>query len=142
MSTHSAFRELLEACRRRPPRVAIVLGSGLGNLAAQVDCEHAVPFGELPDMEAPTVDGHQGELRSGSWGGRRVLVFVGRLHFYEGHASRRIEQSIITAHTLSAEVLLLTNAAGGIRDDLSPGSLMPIQDHIDWTRPWPAREKE
>jgi purine-nucleoside phosphorylase len=81
------------------------------------------------------VAGHTGCLTLGEWAGKRILVFEGRLHFYEGHPWRGVTQPIQVAHFLGARILLLTNAAGGIRDELAPGSLMAIQDHIDWTRP-------
>jgi purine-nucleoside phosphorylase len=134
-----SFRELLEACRHKPPRVALVLGSGLGDLAKHIDQEIAVSFETVPGMDAPTIAGHRGELHLGNWGGVRMLVFVGRLHYYEGHPWRRVEQQVLVARELGAEILLLTNAAGGIRDDLVPGSLMPISDHLEWTRNYPWR---
>jgi purine-nucleoside phosphorylase len=131
---------MLDACRRRPPRVAVVLGSGLGDVADRFDGELAVPFGAVPDMEPATIAGHKGELRLGTWAGQRVLLFVGRLHYYEGHSWRRVEQQVPMAHELGAEILFLTNAAGGIRADLAPGSLMPIRDHLQWTRAYPWRQ--
>ena len=134
------YRELLEVCRRRPPRVALVLGSGLGDLADHFDCDIAVPFGAVPEMVPTTIDGHKGEVHVGTWTGQRVLLFIGRLHFYEGHPWRQIEEPVAIARELGAEVLFLTNAAGGIRDDLGPGSLMPIRDHLDWTRTFPWRQ--
>jgi purine-nucleoside phosphorylase len=130
--TQTPYRELVERCGREPPRVALVLGSGLADVAERLDCELTVPFGAVPEMASPSVAGHKGELRLGRWSGRRLLVFVGRLHYYEGHPWRRVEQQVPTARELGVRVLLLTNAAGGIRDDLQPGSLMPIQDHFDW----------
>jgi purine-nucleoside phosphorylase len=137
MSATPRYYDLLDACRRRPPRVALVLGSGLGDLADSFACDLAVPFGAVPDMEPTTVAGHKGELRLGTWAGQRILLFLGRLHYYEGHAWRSVEQQVPLAHALGAEILLLTNAAGGIRADLGPGSLMPIRDHLEWTRPFP-----
>jgi purine-nucleoside phosphorylase len=120
----------------------VVLGSGMGDLAEAMASDMAVPYDGLPDMEPTTVDGHKGELRLGTWAGQRVLLFVGRLHYYEGHPWRRIEQQVATARALGADILLLTNAAGGIRPDLAAGSLMPIRDHLEWTRsrPWPQAE--
>jgi purine-nucleoside phosphorylase len=131
--TQALYQELLERCRREPPRVALVLGSGLGEIAERLECEQTVPFGAVPEMAAPSVAGHKGEVRLGTWAGRRLLVFVGRLHYYEGHPWRRVERQVPLARELGARILLLTNAAGGIRDDLDPGSLMPISDHLDWT---------
>jgi purine-nucleoside phosphorylase len=137
MFNHSPYHELLEACRRCPPRVAVILGSGLGDLAGPFNSEFTVPFGEVPEMEPTTVEGHKGELRLGTWAGQRVLIFAGRLHYYEGHSWRRVEQPVAMAHTLGAQILFLTNAAGGIRPDLGPGSLMPIRAHLEWTRRFP-----
>ncbi len=131
-----SYRDLLEACRRDPPCVALVLGSGLGELADQVAGAIRVPFLEIPGQDAPTVAGHQGALLLGTWAGRRVLVFAGRLHFYEGYPWCSVEQPVLTARELGAEILLLTNAAGGIRADLAPGSVMAVRDHFEWTCPY------
>lgn len=134
MSENQAlYRELLERCRRRPPRVALVLGSGLADIADRLDGELTVPFAAVPDLGQPGVVGHKGELRLGSWRDGRLLVFVGRLHYYEGHPWRGVEQPVQLARALGAQILLLTNAAGAIRDDLGAGSLMPVSDHLDWT---------
>lgn len=140
MSSSPSYPDLMHACRRHPPRVALVLGSGLGDLADGLEGEVTLPYGDVPDLQAPSVAGHKGELCLGTWAGQRVLLFVGRLHYYEGHPWRRVEQQVPMARELGAEIVLLTNAAGGIRDDLVPGSLMPIRDHLDWTRgyPWPS----
>src|SRR5256885_7330275 len=123
MSSSGPYQDFLNACRRQPPRVAMVLGSGLGDLADHLTSDIAVPFGEIPEMGPVTVPGHKGELHLGTWAGQRVLLFVGRLHFYEGHPWRSVEQPASLARALGAAILLLTNAAGGIRDDLVPGSL-------------------
>ena len=131
--SQAPYHELLERCRREPPRVALVLGSGLADVAERVDGELTVPFAAVPDLGQPSVVGHTGELRLGSWRDQRILVFVGRLHYYEGHPWRDVEQPVQLAHALGAQILFLTNAAGGIRDDLGSGSLMPIGDHLEWT---------
>jgi purine-nucleoside phosphorylase len=114
----------------------------MGNLAEAMASEIAVPYCGVPDLEPTTVEGHKGELRLGTWAGQRVLVFVGRLHYYEGHPWRRIEDQVAVARALGADILLLTNAAGGIRPDLEAGSLMPVRDHLEWTRSWPWRQPE
>jgi purine-nucleoside phosphorylase len=86
------------------------------------------------------VAGHHGRLMLGSWAGRRVLVFAGRLHYYEGHPWERVVLPVRTAASLGARVLVVTNAAGGIGDALGPGSLLALRDHIDWTRPYCWRQ--
>jgi purine-nucleoside phosphorylase len=72
----------------------------------------------------------------GDWGGRRVLLLEGRLHYYEGHSWDVVVRPILTAAALGARIAVLTNAAGGIADQLQPGSFMAIRDHIEWTRPF------
>jgi len=129
------FHEFTEAARRRPPRVALILGSGLGDLAKRMQGAIALPYGQVPDMETPSIPGHRGALMLGAWAGQTVLVFAGRLHAYEGHPWRRVVQPVHVARVLGAETLLVTNAAGGIRVDLGAGDLMAIRDHIEWTRP-------
>jgi purine-nucleoside phosphorylase len=139
MTTPLDFAAFAEAARAAPPEVALVLGSGLGS-AARLSDACAVPFAEVPGLPAATVAGHKGRLVLGGWAGRRVLVFEGRAHYYEGHAWRDVTAPVRVAALLGARVLLLTNAAGGIRDDLGPGSLMAVCDHVEWTRPYCWRE--
>jgi purine-nucleoside phosphorylase len=134
--TSDAFTELAEAAQRSPPAVALVLGSGMGDVAARLERPLSVPFADVPGFPTATVAGHRGRLTLGEWAGRRVLVFEGRLHYYEGHPWSAVVLPVRTAEALGARVLLLTNAAGGIRDDLAPGSLMAIRDHLEWTRPY------
>jgi purine-nucleoside phosphorylase len=129
------FSELLTAARDLRPQVAVVLGSGMGSVAQRLEATCSVPFIEVPGLVAPSISGHQGCITLGTWAGRPVLVFSGRLHYYEGHPWRKVILPVQTAEFLGARVLLLTNAAGGIHDRLQPGCLMAIHDHIDWTRP-------
>jgi purine-nucleoside phosphorylase len=136
----SAFAELAATARATPPVAALVLGSGMGQLVERLAPLVSLPFAEVPDMPPATVAGHKGRLTLGDWAGKRVLLFEGRLHYYEGHSWDRVLVPVRTAAALGAPVLLLTNAAGGIRDDLQPGSLMVLRDHIEWTRPYCWRE--
>jgi purine-nucleoside phosphorylase len=129
------FRQLLDRVSRQPPRVAVVLGSGLGDLVEHVRCLEQVPFADVPGLEPPTVRGHQGKLILGTWAGQMVLLFSGRLHFYEGHSWQSAVEPIRIARDLGVRVLLLTNAAGGIRDDLVPGSLLNLNAHLQWPSP-------
>ena len=129
------YPELQAAARARQPRVALVLGSGLGELAERLGDVVELPFGRAPGLDAAGVPGHRGTLLLGTWADVPVLVFAGRLHYYEGHPWRRVVQPIHLAHELGASILLVTNAAGviAIRDDIKPGDLMVIRDHIEWT---------
>jgi purine-nucleoside phosphorylase len=115
------------------------MGQALESLVREL----SIPFADLPGLAGPTVPGHRGCLSVGDWKGRRVLVFEGRLHRYEGHPWERVTEPVRIAFALGARMLLLTNAAGGIRDDLLPGTLMVLRDHLEWTQPYcwkqPAR---
>lgn len=128
------YAELQALVRERRPRIALILGSGLGNLADRLDDVVELPFGAVPEMDLPSVAGHRGDLLLGKWAGVPVLVFAGRLHYYEGHPWRTVVQPIHIAHELGASILITTNAAGGIREELRPGDLMAIRDHIDCTK--------
>jgi purine-nucleoside phosphorylase len=130
------YLRFTEDARQRRPRVALILGSGLGPLAQRMWEVREVPFRGVPGLEGPSIPGHRGSLLLGDWAGQAVLVFSGRLHYYEGHPWRRVVQPVHIARELGAEILLVTNAAGGIRADLNPGDLMAIRDHIEWTRPY------
>ena len=136
MSTLLNFAAFADAARAARPEVALVLGSGMGPVARRLRGTCAVPFAEVPELPAAAVAGHRGRLTLGEWAGRNVLVFEGRVHFYEGHPWRTVTAPVRAAAFLGVRALLLTNAAGGIRDDLGPGSLMAIRDHIEWTRPY------
>ncbi len=136
------YLELQGLARGRLPRIALILGSGLSDLADRLEDAVEVPFGCVPGIDTPSVAGHRGVLLLGRWAGVAVLVFAGRLHYYEGHPWRRVVQPIHIARELGAKILLVTNAAGGIRDDLQPGALMALRDHLDCTRPYWGRDRE
>jgi purine-nucleoside phosphorylase len=136
----SSFAALAATAAARPPVLALGLGSGLGAVIASLARRHTVPFSDVPGLAASTVAGHRGLITYGDWLGRPVLVFEGRLHFYEGHPWETVTALVRIAAELGTRTLLLTNAAGGIRDDLGPGSLMAIRDHIEWTRPYCWRQ--
>ena len=131
--TQSPFDKLCDAVSSQPARIAIVLGSGMSVVAEQVMPSASVPFAEIPGLCRTTIAGHRGRLTLGVWAGQRVLLFEGRLHYYEGHSWDAVVAPVRIAAELGAKVLLLTNAAGGIHDALVPGSFMAISDHIEWT---------
>ncbi len=136
----TSFADLVQRAHQTPPVAAIVLGSGMGEAATRLAPLAITSFADIPGLEAATVPGHAGQLSLGDWAGQRVLLFQGRLHFYESGNGRTVTLPIQTARFLGARTILLTNAAGGIRDDLAPGSLMAVRDHINWTRPYPWRQ--
>jgi purine-nucleoside phosphorylase len=115
----------------RAPRVAIVLGSGLGFLGDEIADAVRVKYAAIPGFPQPGVVGHAGELIAGTLDGVPVLAQSGRFHLYEGHAPAVAGLPIRVFHALGIRTVILTNAAGGIRRTIRPGSLMLIADHLN-----------
>ena len=113
------------------PRVAIILGSGLGPAADLVEQEAAFGFGELPGFPAPTVPGHAGRLLLGTLAGVPVAAFMGRIHFYEGHPMSVSALPVRVARLLGAGILVVTASAGALDPALRPGWLVVGEDHIN-----------
>ncbi|WP_305041187.1 purine-nucleoside phosphorylase [Geoalkalibacter sp.] len=114
-----------------PFDLAVVLGSGLGNLTQSLTTPLSLAYAEIPGFRPTRVAGHGGRLWSGLLGGWRVLVFEGRFHVYEGYSAAQAACPVPLAAALGCRRLLLTNAAGGVRDDLRPGDFMFISDHLN-----------
>jgi len=115
------------------PQVGIVLGSGLGGLADDVEDAVAIPFADLPGWPAATAPGHAGRLLLGRLGGRVVVMLQGRFHLYEGNHPGLVVQPMLLFKRLGASVVVLTNAAGGLDPSFGPGTLMVMRDHINLT---------
>jgi purine nucleotide phosphorylase len=115
------------------PKVAVVLGTGLGSFAEEVEPVAEIPYAELPGFPQPTVRGHAGQLRLGRIGELPVAVLRGRTHYYEFGKADGMRLAIETMAELGCETLVLTNAAGSLRMDMPPGALMGITDHINFT---------
>ena len=114
------------------PRVALILGSGFGLVEREVRDSVAAAYADIPGFPPPAgTSGHQCRLTQGLLWDVPALVFRGRYHAYEGHAPHELALCVQVASALGADTLVVTNAAGGIRDDLQPGSLMAISDHIN-----------
>jgi purine nucleotide phosphorylase/homotetrameric cytidine deaminase len=120
-----------EALATLAPRVAIVLGSGLGTLAESVETAATVPYSEIPGFPRPGVAGHAGEMILGRLRGVAVLVLRGRVHLYEGGPPSAVLHWIEALRQLGIRTLLLTNASGSLRPEIGPGSLVVIEDHIN-----------
>jgi purine-nucleoside phosphorylase len=115
------------------PRVGIILGSGLGGFASQVKEAVAIPYAEIPHFPQSTVVGHSGKLVLGTIGDVPVAVMQGRVHAYEGYAMEQVTFPARVLGLLGCAKLIVTNAAGGIRADIPPGSLVAISDQINLT---------
>ncbi len=119
------------------PRVAIVLGSGLGDFAESVDTVDCIEYGEIEGFPRSTVEGHKGRFIFGYIKGVPVAVMQGRVHYYEGYSMTDVVLPIRLMRLMGAQTMVLTNAAGGINKDFSRGDLMVIRDHISSLVPSP-----
>lgn len=124
----TAIREKTELM----PKVGIVLGSGLGGLAASVQNPCVIPYQEIPGFAPSTAPGHAGKLLLGTIGSIPVVCMQGRLHYYEGHRMEDIVLPVRVMKALGAQTVILTNAAGGVSTDFRPGDLMLLTDHINF----------
>lgn len=111
--------------------IGIILGSGLGALAESVQGSVTIPYGELPNWPVSTVMSHAGRLVIGTLNGKYVLVMQGRAHFYEGYDMQKVTLPIRVMHRLGVKILIVTNAAGGVNPNFSPGDVMLITDHLN-----------
>ena len=123
---------LLECVTMRPT-IAMVLGSGLGDFADTLEEAVRIPFSQIPNFPIPTVSGHAGALVFGKKQGREVVVLQGRIHFYEGLPQNEITLPIRVLAAIGVKTLILTNAAGGVNTGFTPGDLMLISDHINYS---------
>lgn len=126
-----AARYITAASPARTPRVAVVLGSGLGGVAETLQDGVDIPYSEIPHFVSSTVQGHEGKLLIGSIGGVDVALMKGRVHFYEGYSMDQVTLPIRVFSLMGITSVILTNAAGGAAPHLAPGSLMAITDHIN-----------
>ena len=113
------------------PEVAIILGTGLGGLADQVEESASCPYSALPYFPVPTVATHEGTLVFGELSGKRVVAMQGRFHYYEGYSMQQITFPVRVARALGAKTLIVSNAAGGLNPQFRAGDMMIITDHIN-----------
>jgi xanthosine phosphorylase len=123
---------LQNAAGTRLPRLAVILGSGLGGLGQKLQNAVTVPYGDLPGFPVLTVAGHQGEVGIGSLGGTDVILLKGRKHFYETDDSYPLKTMIRSLKAAGVETLFISNAAGSLRADIKVSELMAISDHINY----------
>lgn len=113
------------------PDTAIILGTGLGNIADEIEAEKVIPYEIIPNFPVSTVEGHEGQLIIGRYSGREVYVLKGRFHFYEGYSMQEVTFPIRVLKFLGVKNLFISNAAGGMNPDFEVGDVMFINDHIN-----------
>ena len=115
------------------PQVGVILGSGLGHFVNQIDVDVEIPYEEIPGFIPPTVEGHGGKLVIGKIGSLVIAALQGRVHYYEGHSPQEVVHPTRVLGLWGIKTLIVTNAAGGLSKDLSPGSFVVLKDHINLT---------
>jgi len=123
--------EVVRARWSASPAAGIILGTGLGGLAREIDVSATVEYGDIPGFPLSTVESHAGRLLCGTLGGKPVVAMQGRFHRYEGYSLQQVTFPVRVLRALGAETLIVSNACGGMREDWAPGDLMLIADHIN-----------
>jgi purine-nucleoside phosphorylase len=131
------IKEAAEYIRERlaghSPTIGLILGSGLGDMAHQVEDQAHIAYDEIPHFPVSTVEGHAGRFVIGKLEGKTVIVMQGRFHYYEGYAMKKVVFPVYVMKQLGIDALVITNAAGGMNRSFHPGDLMLIRDHINLT---------
>ncbi|OJU54166.1 MAG: purine-nucleoside phosphorylase [Bacteroidales bacterium 45-6] len=123
------------------PAYAIILGTGLGELAAEITDQETIPYENIPNFPVSTVEGHSGKLIFGKLGSKRVIAMQGRFHFYEGYDMKQVTFPVRVFKALGVEYLFVSNAAGGMNGSFDVGDIMLIDDHINLFPEHPLRGK-
>jgi purine-nucleoside phosphorylase len=122
---------------KETPLVGIVLGTGLGNFASEINIEKEIPYADIPNFPISTVEGHSGKLVFGELSGKKVVAMSGRFHYYEGYSVQEVVFPIRVMKYLGIQTLLISNAAGGMQKGFKVGDIMIIKDHISLLTPNP-----
>ncbi len=131
---YDQIEEAASAIRARwkhPPVAGIILGTGLGKFAEDVQVDVTIPYGEIPHFPSSTAPSHKGQLVCGTLGGKKVAVMEGRFHYYEGYTLKQVTFPVRVMKALGATALVVTNACGGMNPQWNRGDIMLIEDHIN-----------
>jgi purine-nucleoside phosphorylase len=131
LETVHAAADVVRARFPESPVAGIILGTGLGGLAREIDVAATVEYGDIPGFPLSTVESHAGRLLCGTLGGKPVMAMQGRFHRYEGYSLQQVTFPVRVLRALGAETLIVSNACGGMREEWAPGDLMLIADHIN-----------
>lgn len=135
MSTFEKITETSEFLKKyntSNAKIAVVLGSGLGNFVQEIVIQNEIPYSDIPHFPVSTVQGHSGKLIFGTIAGKPIIAMAGRFHFYEGYAAKDVVFPIRVMKFLGVKTLFLSNAAGGVNTGFKVGDLMIIKDHISF----------
>lgn len=125
-------KTFLEGKMTGTPEIGLILGSGLGVLADEIENPIAIPYEDIPHFPVSTVEGHAGQLVFGELEGKKVVAMQGRFHFYEGYSMDMVTFPVRVLKLIGVETLIVTNAAGACNENFTPGDLMLITDHINF----------
>lgn len=123
------------------PQYGIILGTGLGNLAEEIDMEAQLSYGDIPHFPVSTVESHKGRLIFGTLAGKKVVAMQGRFHYYEGYSMQQVTYPVRVFKALGIDVLFISNASGGLNPGYQNGDLMILRDHINMQPAHPLRGK-
>ncbi len=134
MSLRDQIREAVEFIRTKTtlvPEVGIILGTGMGAMAREVESDVVIDYGDIPHFPVSTVESHAGKLHLGTFVGKRVFMMQGRFHYYEGYSMQQITFPVRVMRALGCHTLIVMNAVGSMNPLIPPGSLVLVQDHIN-----------
>ncbi|MBL4704454.1 MAG: purine-nucleoside phosphorylase [Flavobacteriales bacterium] len=131
LETIKATAKFLKDKTNYEPKIGVILGTGLGGLANEIDTDFAIPYEDIPNFPVSTVEGHSGQLIFGKLGGKQVVAMKGRFHFYEGYHMNQVVFPVRVMKLLGVETLFVSNASGGVNPDYEIGEIMILNDHIN-----------
>jgi len=131
LETINKITEFLKARGILNPEAGIILGTGLGGLSAKIENRIEIDYKDIPNFPVSTVEGHEGKLIYGDFGGKKIVAMKGRFHHYEGYGSEQVALPVRVLKYLGIKCLFLSNAAGGVNSDFQVGDIMVIIDHIN-----------
>ncbi|TWI57977.1 purine-nucleoside phosphorylase [Halalkalibacter nanhaiisediminis] len=123
----------IEGKLKTTPKIGLILGSGLGELADEIENAVKIPYGDIPNFPVSTVEGHAGQLVIGTLHGKEVVAMQGRFHYYEGYSMQEVTFPVRVMKQIGVELMVVTNACGGMNKNFAPGDLMVITDHLNMT---------
>jgi purine-nucleoside phosphorylase len=124
-------KKVIQARWQGKPRIGIILGTGLGGLTEDIKADLSLAYGDIPHFPQSTVESHAGRLVGGTLGGKQVVAMEGRFHFYEGYTLKQITFPVRVMKALGCEILIVSNACGGMNPQWAKGDIMLIEDHIN-----------